>query len=68
MTESASTPRLRITFAIYLALIGATATLGPRAVAGWLHYTMSVAGFVLVCLACLGRVWCSVFIAGHKDA
>lgn len=68
MTESASTPRLRITFAIYLALIGATATLGPRDVSGWLYYAMSLTGFVLVCLACLGRVWCSVFIAGHKDA
>jgi protein-S-isoprenylcysteine O-methyltransferase Ste14 len=31
------------------------------------HYLANVAGFVLVVLACLGRIWCSVFIAGHKD-
>ncbi|HEX6636387.1 MAG TPA: isoprenylcysteine carboxylmethyltransferase family protein [Steroidobacteraceae bacterium] len=68
MTESASTPRLRITFAIYLALIAATAVIGPAGMAGWHYYGMGIAGFVLVCLACLGRVWCSVFIAGHKDA
>jgi protein-S-isoprenylcysteine O-methyltransferase Ste14 len=27
----------------------------------------NVLGFMLVTLACLGRIWCSVFIAGHKD-
>lgn len=68
MTDSASTPRLRITFAIYLALIATAAVLGPHPVSGWLYYAMSIAGFVFVCLACLGRIWCSVFIAGHKDA
>ncbi|HUQ10079.1 MAG TPA: hypothetical protein VM146_07160, partial [Steroidobacteraceae bacterium] len=68
MTESASSPRLRITFAIYLALIATATVLGPRQVTGWLYYAMSIAGFVCVCLACLGRIWCSVFIAGHKDA
>jgi protein-S-isoprenylcysteine O-methyltransferase Ste14 len=68
MTDSASTPRLRITFAIYLALIATAALLGPAQVAGWRYYAMSVAGFICVCLACLGRIWCSVFIAGHKDA
>ena len=68
MTESASSPRLRITFAIYLALIATAAVIGPVAVPGWVYYAMSIAGFVLVCLACLGRIWCSVFIAGHKDA
>ena len=68
MTDSASTPRLRITFAIFLALIGASAFVGPRELPGWHYYGMSAAGFVLVTLACLGRIWCSVFIAGHKDA
>lgn len=68
MTESASTPRLRITFAIYLALIATTAVIGPDDVAGWRYYAMAITGFVCVCLACLGRIWCSVFIAGHKDA
>lgn len=68
MTESASTPRLRTTFAIYLALIAATTVVGPPVVeAGW-YYASGVAGFLCVALACLGRIWCSVFIAGHKDA
>lgn len=67
MTESASTPRLRTTFAIYVALVAATAIVGPREIpAGW-HYLAGAAGFVCVALACLGRIWCSVFIAGHKD-
>jgi protein-S-isoprenylcysteine O-methyltransferase Ste14 len=67
MTESASTPRLRATFAIYLGLIAATAVVGPRAVGAWTYYLTGIAGFVCVALACLGRIWCSVFIAGHKD-
>lgn len=68
MTESASTPRLRITFAIYIALVAATTVIGPDEVSGWRHYAMSIVGFICVSLACLGRIWCSVFIAGHKDA
>jgi protein-S-isoprenylcysteine O-methyltransferase Ste14 len=68
MTESASTPRLRATFAIYIALIATTTVIGPGQESAWLYYPMSVAGFVCVTLACLGRIWCSVFIAGHKDS
>jgi protein-S-isoprenylcysteine O-methyltransferase Ste14 len=67
MTESASTPRLRATFATYIALVAATTVVGPREIAvGWSHLA-GVAGFVCVAVACLGRIWCSVFIAGHKD-
>jgi protein-S-isoprenylcysteine O-methyltransferase Ste14 len=67
MTDSASTPRLRTTFAIYVALVAATAIIGPREIpAGW-NYLAGAAGFICVALACLGRIWCSVFIAGHKD-
>jgi protein-S-isoprenylcysteine O-methyltransferase Ste14 len=68
MTDSASTPRLRVTFAIYTALIVATAIVGGRQLPAWLYYFMSIAGFVCVALACLGRIWSSLFIAGHKDA
>jgi protein-S-isoprenylcysteine O-methyltransferase Ste14 len=67
MTESASTPRLRATFAIYIALVAATAVWGPREVGAAAYYCTGVAGFLAVALACLGRVWISVFIAGHKD-
>src|SRR6187549_2205265 len=67
MTESASTPRLRATFAIYLVLVAATPLVGPREMAPGLSYLLGIAGFACVTLACLGRIWCSLFIAGHKD-
>jgi len=67
MTESASTPRLRATFAIYLALVAATPLVGPREMAPGLSNLLGIAGFACVTLACLGRIWCSLFIAGHKD-
>ena len=55
MTESASTPRLRATFAIYVALVAATAVVGPREVgAGAWYYLSGIAGFLCVALACLG--------------
>ncbi len=67
MTDSASTPRLRATFAIYLALIATSTTIGPQQLPSWLSCAMGIAGFICVTLACLGRIWTSVFIAGHKD-
>ena len=67
MTDSASTPRLRATFAIYLGLVATTAVVGPRAVPTTWYYLSGAAGFICVVLACLGRIWTSVFIAGHKD-
>jgi len=67
MTESASTPRLRATFAIYLALVAATAVWGPDEIGLAARYATGIAGFLCVALACLGRIWSSVFIAGHKD-
>jgi protein-S-isoprenylcysteine O-methyltransferase Ste14 len=67
MTESASTPRLRTTFAIYLALIAATAFVGPADLPRSVYYAANALGFICVVLACLGRIWCSLFIAGHKD-
>jgi protein-S-isoprenylcysteine O-methyltransferase Ste14 len=67
LTESASTPRLRATFAIYLALVAASAVIGPDAVSDTWYYLSGIAGFLCVALACLGRLWSSVFIAGHKD-
>jgi protein-S-isoprenylcysteine O-methyltransferase Ste14 len=67
MTESASTPRLRATFATYIALVAATTVVGPRHMpVAWSHLA-AITGFVCVAVACLGRIWCSVFIAGHKD-
>jgi len=65
--DSASTPRLRATFAIYLALVATTTVIGPRAVSATWYYLSGALGFICVTLACLGRIWSSVFIAGHKD-
>jgi protein-S-isoprenylcysteine O-methyltransferase Ste14 len=67
MTESASTPRLRATFATYLALVAATTVVGPREIPVSWSYVAGIAGFLCVAAACLGRIWCSLFIAGHKD-
>ena len=67
MTDSASTPRLRATFAIYLALVAASPVIGPDAMSESWYYLTGVLGFACVALACLGRLWTSVFIAGHKD-
>src|SRR5690242_8186278 len=67
MTDSVSTPRLRATFAIYLGLVAVTAVWGPRQMGAAAYYASGIAGFVCVALACLGRIWSSVFIAGHKD-
>jgi len=67
LPESASTPRLRATFAIYVALVAAAAVVGPRQVSTAWYYTCGALGFICVSLACLGRIWTSAFIAGHKD-
>jgi len=67
LTESASTPRLRATFAIYIALVAATPVVGPDSVSAPGYYLSGALGLVFVVLACLGRIWTSVFIAGHKD-
>jgi len=67
MTESASTPRLRATFAIYVGLVAATAVVGPREIAAGWHHLAGIAGLACVAGACLGRIWASMFIAGRKD-
>ena len=67
MTVSASTPRLRIAQFFYalLTLSGLVAGAPPRPpVAAAL---LMLAGFLCVAAACLGRIWCSAFIAGRKD-
>lgn len=70
MTRSASTPRLRLTLLYFLLLIGAAGFIEPTGFlanggAGGLWRIVSL---LLVATACLGRIWCSVFVAGRKDA
>jgi len=67
LTESASTPRLRVTFAIYVALVAAATFVGPSAMDASWYYLSGGLGFICVATACLGRIWASMFIAGHKD-
>lgn len=72
MARSASTPRLRLTLAYFLALVPAAglvraeADIAGSGVVGWI-FSASVP-LLLVATACLGRIWCSVFIAGRKDS
>jgi protein-S-isoprenylcysteine O-methyltransferase Ste14 len=63
-----STPRLRATYAIYLALVAAAAVVGPTHVSDSAYYLCGALGYLLVAAACLGRIWASAFIAGHKDS
>lgn len=67
MTTSASTPRLRATLLWYLALIGLTALTRALPLHPSLAMALDIGGMLLVAFACLGRLWCSIFIAGRKD-
>jgi protein-S-isoprenylcysteine O-methyltransferase Ste14 len=68
MTRSASTPRVRATLLVYLALVALAAVAGPAPLPGVLDMTARCVGLLLVATAVLGRIWCSSFIAGLKDA
>lgn len=65
MARSASTPRLRLTLLYFLALLAATAFCAPQYTPGPMLQAVAVSS---IAFACLGRIWCSVFIAGRKDA
>ena len=68
MTRSASTPRLRVTQLAYLLLLVTAAFVGPVGLAPAIDLGLRITGLLLVAGACLGRIWCSTFIAGQKDA
>jgi protein-S-isoprenylcysteine O-methyltransferase Ste14 len=68
MTHSTSTPRLRFTLFYYVVLSVASAFCGPPQQADpWEAFALNTLAFTLVTIAILGRVWCSAFIAGHKE-
>jgi protein-S-isoprenylcysteine O-methyltransferase Ste14 len=67
MTRSPSTPRLRLTLLWYLLVIVLVAISERPWSAHWSGQWAALAGLLLVAVAALGRIWCSVFIAGHKD-
>jgi protein-S-isoprenylcysteine O-methyltransferase Ste14 len=68
MTQSSSTPRLRFTLFYYVALAVASAFVGPPMPAdAWEGFALNTLSFTLITVAILGRLWCSAFIAGHKE-
>lgn len=67
MTTSASTPRLRLTLLWYLALALLAAINRPAGLPGTAAAAVDALALLAVSAAVLGRVWCSVFIAGRKD-
>ncbi len=67
MTTSASTPRLRLTLFWYLGLIGVAALTRPSPLPPPAVAAVDAVALLLVGLAVLGRLWCSVYIAGRKD-
>jgi protein-S-isoprenylcysteine O-methyltransferase Ste14 len=67
MAVSRSTPRLRLTAALLLALLALVAVSRRPGVDGFVGAALAFAGFACVTCAALGRIWTSVFIAGYKD-
>lgn len=59
---------MRLTTAYYGALIVFTAVAGPPPLPALTDALVGLASLLLVLLAALGRIWCSAFIAGRKDA
>lgn len=68
MTTSASTPRIRLTQALYCAVLAAVIWSDGRWFTGLAGIAVQALGAGLVVLAVLGRLWTSFFIAGRKDA
>jgi len=67
MSAFASMPRIRLTQLLYLLVLTAVALSGGRAIEGGAGLVAQAAGFILVAVAVLGRLWTTVFIAGRKD-
>lgn len=64
---TASTQRLQRTSRAYLLIICLTLLSQPSQSAESASLGLTLAGLFCVAIACLGRIWCSVFIAGRKD-
>lgn len=68
MSESRSTPRLRLTAGVLAAVLALVAVSARGWATGLPGELMQLAGLVLVTCAALGRIWTSLYIAGFKDA
>lgn len=64
---TASRRRLQRTAWGYLLLVLLTLMSQPSALGTRALPALTVVGLLCVSAACLGRIWCSVFIAGRKD-
>jgi len=67
MATSGSTPRIRLTQFLYLSVLALVAMSGGRSLQGAGSLVAQSAGFVLVAIAVLWRLWTTLFIAGRKD-
>jgi protein-S-isoprenylcysteine O-methyltransferase Ste14 len=67
MATSRSTPRLRLTALLLAGLLAIVAVSQRTAATGLAGQLLQLAGLACVACAALGRIWCSVFIAGWKD-
>ena len=68
MAASASTPRIRLTQALFLLVLLTVAFSDRHLFEGLGGLAAQAAGFVLVSTGTLWRIWTSAFIAGRKDA
>jgi protein-S-isoprenylcysteine O-methyltransferase Ste14 len=66
MGTTDSRPRVRLTHATYLLVLAAVAASDGRAIDGAAALVAQAAGFVLVAIAVLGRLWTTLFIVGRK--
>jgi protein-S-isoprenylcysteine O-methyltransferase Ste14 len=67
MSSSPSTPRLRITIALFAGVLALVAVSERSWATGLAGDALKLAGLACIVCAALGRVWASVFIAGFKD-
>jgi protein-S-isoprenylcysteine O-methyltransferase Ste14 len=67
MATSGSTPRIRLTQLLYLSVLALVALSSGRSLQGPGSLLAQSAGFVLVALSVLWRLWTTLFIAGRKD-
>jgi len=67
LSTSVSTPRIRLTQAMYALMVFTAALSDGRALAGDAALLAQAAGFVLVACGTLWRLWSAVFVAGRKD-
>ena len=67
MTAIASLPRIRLTQSLYLLALALIAVSDGRSLRGACALLAQSAGFGLVVVAVLGRLWTTLFVAGRKE-